>query len=136
MFSSLEVRVPFCDYRIVEYLYSVPWEMKDYKNYEKGLLRYAMRDWLPEEVLWRKKSPYPKTHNPGYFKAVSEMLSDVIEDRAQPIHEFIKKEKLRELLASDVSEPWYGQLMTTPQTIAYFLQFNYWLKKYNVRFTG
>ena len=136
MFSSLEVRVPFCDYRIVEYLYSVPWEMKDYKNYEKGLLTYAMRDWLPEEVLWRKKSPYPKTHNPGYFKAVSEMLSDVIEDRAQPIHEFIKKEKLKELLASDVSEPWYGQLMTTPQTIAYFLQFNYWLKKYNVRFTG
>ena len=136
MFSSLEVRVPFCDYRIVEYLYSVPWEMKDYKNYEKGLLRYAMRDWLPEEVLWRKKSPYPKTHNPGYFKAVSEMLCEVIEDRAQPIHEFIKKEKLKELLASDVSEPWYGQLMTTPQTIAYFLQFNYWLKKYNVRFTG
>ncbi len=136
MYSSLEVRVPFCDYRIVEYLYSVPWEMKDYRNQEKGLLRYAMRDWLPEEVLWRKKSPYPKTHNPGYLKAVSGMLRQVIDDSAQPLHNFIKKDRLENLLTDSVSQPWYGQLMTTPQTIAFFLQFNYWLKKYNVEFVG
>lgn len=60
MWSGLEVRVPFCDYRIAEYLYSVPWELKDYEGYEKGLLRRAMEDYLPHEVLWRKKSPYPK----------------------------------------------------------------------------
>lgn len=136
MYSSLEVRVPFCDHRIVEYLYSVPWIMKDYNNYEKGLLRYAMRDWLPEEVLWRKKSPYPKTHHPEYLKAVSLLLREIIDDSTQPVHQFIKKEKLEELISSDISQPWYGQLMTTPQTIAYFLQFNYWLKKYGVRYAG
>ena len=134
MYSSLEVRVPFCDHRIVEYLYNVPWEMKDHNNCEKGLLRYAMRDYLPDEVLHRKKSPYPKTHNPSYRKAVSELLRGIIADNSSPLLDFIRKDKLNELLLTDKSEPWYGQLMTTPQTIAYFVQFNYWLRKFNVRF--
>lgn len=134
MYNSLEVRVPFCDYRIAEYMYSVPWEYKDYNNTEKGLLRKAMEGLLPEEILWRKKSPYPKTHNPQYLEAVRKELNKVIEDKNAPIHEFIIKEKLVELLNTDNRTPWYGQLMTTPQTIAYLLQFNYWLKKYNVEF--
>ena len=132
MYNALEVRVPFCDYRIAEYLYSVPWKYKDYKSYEKGLLRQAMRDILPEEVLWRKKSPYPKTHNPEYLKLVSEMLSEIIENPASKIFKFIKKEELQKLLNTEENEPWYGQLMTTPQTIAYFVQINYWLEKYNI----
>lgn len=134
MYSSLEVRVPFCDYRIVEYLYNVPWEMKDYNNYEKGLLRQAMRGYLPYQVLWRKKSPYPKTHNPNYKKAVSEKLTEILNDKSSPILDFIRKDELKKLLLTDKSQPWYGQLMTTPQTIAYFIQFDYWLRKYKVRF--
>lgn len=134
MYSSLEVRVPFCDYRIVEYLYNVPWDMKDYNNYEKGLLRHAMRGYLPDEVLWRKKSPYPKTHNPNYKKAVSALLADIINEESSPLLNFVRKDELEKLLTDDKSQPWYGQLMTTPQTIAYFVQFNYWLKKYKVRF--
>lgn len=134
MYSSLEVRVPFCDYRIVEYLYNVPWEMKDYKNYEKGLLRQAMTGYLPDEVLWRKKSPYPKTHNPAYTSAVSAKLTEIINDNSSPLHQFIKKDKLNELLHTDKAQPWYGQLMTTPQTIAFFIQFDYWLRKYKVKF--
>ena len=134
MYNSLEVRVPFCDYRIAEYMYSVPWEYKDYNNTEKGLLRKAMEGLLPEKILWRKKSTYPKTHNPQYLEAVRKELNEVIEDKNAPIHEFIIKEKLVELLNTDNRIPWYGQLMTTPQTIAYLLQFNYWLKKYNVEF--
>jgi asparagine synthase (glutamine-hydrolysing) len=55
MYSGLEVRVPFCDYRIAEYLYAVPWEMKDYQNQEKGLLRMAMRDILPKKSYGAKK---------------------------------------------------------------------------------
>lgn len=132
MYNALEVRVPFCDYRIAEYLYSVPWEYKDYKSVEKGLLRCAVDGILPDKVLWRKKSPYPKTHNPEYFKIVSDMLKNIIEDSSSPIHSFIKKEELEKLLSSERNEPWYGQLMTTPQTIAYFLQINYWLKKYKI----
>lgn len=136
MYSSLEVRVPFCDHRIVEYLYNVPWEMKDYNGVEKGLLRQAMRGYLPYQVLWRKKSPYPKTHNPNYKKAVSSLLTDIINDNSSPLLNFIKRDELEKLINSDNSQPWYGQLMTTPQTIAYFVQFDYWLRKYNVRFVG
>ncbi len=132
MYNALEVRVPFCDYRIAEYLYSVPWEYKDYRSHEKGLLREAMRDILPDEVLWRKKSPYPKTHNPEYLKLVSNMLSDIINNTSSKIFEFIKKEELQKLLNTERNEPWYGQLMTTPQTIAYFVQINYWLEKYKI----
>ena len=134
MYSSLEVRVPFCDHRIVEYLYNVPWAMKDHNGYEKGLLREAMRGYLPDEVLWRKKSPYPKTHNPNYLAAVSSRLQNIIDDGTSQLFDFIKKDKLQELLSENKSQPWYGQLMTTPQTIAYFIQFDYWLRKYKVRF--
>lgn len=133
MYNALEVRVPFCDYRIAEYLYSVPWEFKDYKSYEKGLLREAMKGILPTEVLWRKKSPYPKTHNPVYLEIVSSRLKDIINDNSSPILQFIKKSELVNLLDENKNEPWYGQLMTTPQTIAYFIQINYWLEKYNIR---
>ncbi len=132
MHNGLEVRVPFCDYRITEYLYSVPWEYKEYNNFEKGLLRKAMEDYLPHDILWRKKSPYPKTHNPQYLQIVSKMLSEIIENNSSPLLLFIKKEELEKLLITDYSEPWYGQLMTTPQTIAYFIQINYWLKKYKI----
>ena len=132
MYNSLEVRVPFCDYRIAEYLYSVPWEYKDYKGVEKGLLREAMRGFLPNEVLWRKKSPYPKTHNPAYRRAVSEELLKVINNPSSPLLLICKKSELIKLLETNNETPWYGQLMTTPQTIAYFVQMNYWLEKYKV----
>lgn len=132
MYSSLEVRVPFCDYRIVEYLYNVPWEYKEYRNFEKGLLRKAMEGYLPEEVLWRKKSPYPKTHNPQYFKIVSAMLKKIIDDTRSPVLNIVSKQALERLLVTQNAQPWYGQLMTVPQTIAYFVQMNYWLEKYNV----
>jgi asparagine synthase (glutamine-hydrolysing) len=134
MYNSLEVRVPFCDYRIAEYLYSVPWEYKDYKGVEKGLLREAMSGLLPKEVLWRKKSPYPKTYNPAYRRAVSAELLKVINNPYSPLLKIIKKQALLDLLETNNETPWYGQLMTTPQTIAYFVQFNYWLEKYKVEF--
>ena len=134
MYSGLEVRVPFCDYRIVEYMYSVPWEYKDYLGREKGLLRKASEDILPESILWRKKSPYPKTFNPNYLRAVSERLRNIIEDGKSPLLYIVKKSALEKLISPD-AEPvqWYGQLMNTPQTIAYFLQLDYWLTKYNVQ---
>ncbi len=134
MYNGLEVRVPFCDYRIAEYLYTVPWEFKDYQGVEKGLLRQAMTGYLPDEVLWRKKSPYPKTHNPAYLQAVSAELRKVLQEPDAPLLRFINRDSLEELLTTNNPVPWYGQLMTTPQTIAYFLQFNYWLKQYNVQY--
>ncbi len=132
MYQGLEVRVPFCDYRIAEYLYGVPWEFKDYEGREKGLLRYAMRDYLPEEVLYRKKSPYPKTYDPKYLELVSEQLKILLSSKNEPIFDVVNVEALEGLLNADYTWPWYGQLMKVPQTIAYMLQINTWLKNYHI----
>lgn len=132
MYHSLEVRVPFCDYRIAEYLYTVPWEFKDHKGKEKGLLRQAMTGILPEEVLWRKKSPYPKTYDPHYLELVSNRLKELLLQKDAPIFQMLNKKALEGLLISENSWPWYGQLMRLPQTIAYMLQINAWLEIYGV----
>lgn len=132
MYSGLEVRVPFCDHRIAEALYATPWDYKDYEGREKGLLRKAAENLLPDEVLWRKKSPYPKTFHPTYKTLVSNRLRDAIADPGCPLLSLVKKSELEKLLVSDKADPWYGQLMTTPQTIAYFLQIHYWLTQYHV----
>ncbi len=132
MYHGLEVRVPFCDHRIAEYLYGVPWEFKDRNGQEKGLLRYAMRDYLPQEVLYRKKSPYPKTHNPLYFQLVKDRLRAALDQKGTPLLEITDRKALENLLESEYVWPWYGQLMRVPQTIAYMLQINCWLTQYNV----
>lgn len=133
MWSGLEIRVPFCDRRIVEYLYTVPWAYKDYRGREKGLLRHAFRDLLPEEIIHRKKSPYPKTWDPAYMQAVSDLLRQELEGTNSPLLGFLKKDALLALCGEDRSLPWYGQLMTTPQTIAYFLQLAHWMRVRKVR---
>ena len=133
MHNSLEVRVPFCDHRIAEYLYAVPWEFKNYRGVEKGLLRYAMEGVLPKEILWRKKSPYPKTYDPQYMHLVSEALKQVLDGQDAPIYQIVNKESLSDLLNAGHSYPWYGQLMQVPQTIAYMLQINFWLEEYDVK---
>lgn len=132
MYSGLEVRVPFCDHRIAEYLYNVKWEYKDWKGREKGLLREAMKEWLPEKVLYRMKSPYPKTHNPSFLAAVTEKLKGILSNDT-PITEMIKREELERLLRHEDNIQWYGQLMNLPQTIAYFIQLDYWMKKFNIK---
>ena len=133
MYSSLEVRVPFCDKRIVEYLYTLPWSYKDYEGREKGLLRQAFTGLLPDEILWRKKSPYPKTWRPDYLQAVRTLLNRELEDSRSPLLEVMQRDALERLMSDSRSIPWYGQLMTTPQTIAYFVQFGYWLRKFKIR---
>ncbi|MBE6849053.1 MAG: asparagine synthase (glutamine-hydrolyzing) [Ruminococcus sp.] len=133
MYNALEVRVPFCDYRIAQYLYNVPWEFKEHGGYEKGLLREAMRGYLPDEVLWRKKSPYPKTHNPNYLTAVTALLEERLARPDAPILQLVEREALERLLYGEESVQWYGQLMTKPQTIAYFVQMDYWMEHYGVK---
>ncbi len=135
MATGLELRVPFCDHRLVEYVWNVPWEMKNYQNREKGLLRKALTGILPEDVLWRKKSPYPKTHNPSYIEAVRGLMLMVLEDQSSPLLPFVNREKVKELalaVKSDTNIPWFGQLMNAPQLLAYLLQIDFWLKEYGV----
>lgn len=135
MANGLEVRVPFCDYRIVEYAYNIPWKMKAYRSREKGLVRHAMQGILPDDVLWRKKSPYPKTHNPDYMQLLTQHLSRCIEAPDCRLTEIVSRAALREMLdtgSASFTKNWYGQLMTVPQIFAYFLQIDKWLREYNV----
>ncbi len=133
MYNGLELRVPFCDYRLVEYLWNIPWEIKALNGREKGLLRYIVKDILPDEIVNRKKSPYPKTHNPTYLKKVKGMLSDIMDNPNSPITDLLNKDYIIDILqtnGSSFSRPWFGQLMTGPQLMAYLCQVNMWLKKY------
>ncbi len=131
MYHGLEVRVPFCDWRIAEYLYGVPWEFKEHQGKEKGLLRAAMTGLLPEEILWRKKSPYPKTFDPHYADLIAARFRQLLESDS-PVWAMVRKEALVEILSGDSPWPWYGQLMRRPQIMAYFLQLDVWLRHYRV----
>lgn len=136
MANGLEVRVPYCDHRLVQYVWNVPWEIKMLGGREKGILRKAMEGTLPQDILWRKKSPYPKTHNPSYTKAVKEWLSAIIGDGNSPILPFINKRALLELIDSNngTGSPWFGQLMALPQLFAWLIQIDIWLREYKVMY--
>lgn len=132
MYSGLEARVPFADHRIVEYVFNVPWEMKYRKGIAKSLLREACKELLPDGILHRKKSPYPKTYHPNYENLLSQALRKIIQNSNSPILSIIDKKKVETFLKapSEYGRPWYGQLMAAPQLIAYLIQVNYWLEKF------
>lgn len=134
MYSGLEARVPFADHRIIEYVFNVPWEMKYQNGVEKTLLRDAAADLLPKELLYRKKSPYPKTYHPAYEKLLEDRLTAIVEDSNAPIQPLIDKKKAKEFIAShkELGKPWFGQLMAGPQLLAYFIQINAWMEKYGL----
>lgn len=134
MASGLEVRVPFCDHRLVEYVWNIPWEMKNKDNVSKNVLREAAEGILPEDVRLRKKSPFPKTHNPHYEEAVKAMLYDTISDPNAPILALCDKVSIVKIMEGefDYGKPFFGQLMALPQFLGYILQLNFLLKDYHV----
>jgi len=135
MGASLEVRVPFADHRLVEYVWNIPWEMKMYGNREKGILRRALEGILPDEVLYRKKSPYPKTHHPHYTKLVKKWLQEILTDKTSILYEFFDMSKLQKIVETEGNMfrvPWFGQLMTGPQLLAYLGQVHVWFKHYGI----
>ncbi|MBQ5910649.1 MAG: asparagine synthase (glutamine-hydrolyzing) [Clostridia bacterium] len=129
MYSGLEVRVPFSDHRILEFVYNVPWSIKFENGVEKALLRKAMTDYLPEKILYRKKSPYPKTHNPKYEKAVKKELLRRIKSGGA-LAEMLDKKSLNSFLHGE-NTTWFGQLMSRPQLIAWLLQLDMWFEIYD-----
>ena len=136
MSNSLEGRVPYADKRLVQYAFNFPKDIKLLHGREKGLLREAVRGIVPDEIIDRKKSPYPKTHNPEYTREVSNMLKKILEDKLSPIHQIIDYDFVSNIVdtgGESFKEPWYGQLMTGPQVIAYLIQLNNWMKFYNVK---
>jgi len=134
MKNGLNIRMPFCDYKLVEYVWNIPWEFKAYGGREKGLLRKCFANVLPEEILLRKKSPYPKTHNPAFENLVKEELINILNEPNRKILNIINQEYLKSLMNenSDYSLPWFGQLMAIPQLYAYMIQIDYWLENYKI----
>ncbi|MBC8079722.1 MAG: asparagine synthase (glutamine-hydrolyzing) [Gorillibacterium sp.] len=136
MAAGLEVRVPFCDHRLVDYVWNVPWEVKTAGEREKGILRKALTGVLPDDVLYRKKSPYPKTHNPSYTAAVKNWVLEILSDPSSPLLALIDTAYVRKLAESTDTSlhiPWFGQLMSGPQLFAYLAQTDTWLRAYKVR---
>ena len=134
MAHGLEVRVPYSDYRLVQYVWNIPWELKMLEGREKGLLRKAMEGILPDDVLYRKKSPYPKTHHPSYEKCVKQMLLEILHDPNSPLIPLVNKRALLKMLQEDSSpgNPFFGQLMALPQLYGYLIQINQWLRLYRI----
>ena len=105
-------------------------------NQEKGILRKAFQEDLPYDVLYRKKSPYPKTHNPVYSELVGNMLKDQLQDKNSILHELFHVNRLSDLIESNgdaFKVPWFGQLMSGPQLLAYLAQLHIWFKDYKVQ---
>ncbi len=135
MYHGLEARVPFADHRIVEYLYNVPWHLKFMDDTEKGLLRYAAKGLLPDSVLFRKKSPYPKTYHPAYEQMLKDAFLKILQNENEPVRQLIDVTKAHHFLETPMSyaKPWYGQLMAGPQLLAFYIQINLWMKEYQIR---
>lgn len=108
--------------------------MKCHDGVVKGLLRDAGRGWLPDDVLYRRKSPYPKTYDPAYEQLVRSHMREVLSDMNAPLNLLIDKKKVERFMEqpSDYARPFYGQLMAGPQLLAYLLQVNYWLEHYRI----
>jgi asparagine synthase (glutamine-hydrolysing) len=95
MAVGLEVRVPFCDHRLVDYVFNVPWQMMQFDGREKSLLAAAVEDLLPTSILDRKKTPYPTTQDPGYETALRTELREVLADPDAPVRPLLDLDKAR-----------------------------------------
>jgi asparagine synthase (glutamine-hydrolysing) len=133
--SPVPVLTPYADDRLAQYVYNIPWAVKNAGGVEKGLLREAMRDLVPEAILARKKSPFPKICHPRYAQLAREAVLGMLEDPAAPILELIDAGAVRDLASGPLSPadtPWFGQLMAGPQMLAYLLTVNWWMLRYQV----
>ena len=135
MYSGLEVRVPFCDHRIVEYAYNMPWDFKSLEGREKGIVRRAFADELPKEIVYRKKSPYPKTFHPVYTRLCEDYVRRIFEDNTSVAASLFDRNAVQKLMQrpESLAEPWFGQLMRTPQIFAYIIQLDRWFRHYHVK---
>ncbi|MDR0738820.1 MAG: asparagine synthase (glutamine-hydrolyzing) [Oscillospiraceae bacterium] len=134
MFSGLEIRVPFCDHRIVEYAYNMPWSIKTLNGREKGIVREALKNTLPKNIVERKKSPYPKTFNPFYMQAVSKEVIKILHKKTL-LKEILNHNFIINIIENPekIKDPWYGQLMGAPQVLAYIVQLDRWFDRYKIQ---
>ena len=133
----VDIRMPFASKPLYEYLWNVSWENMYFNNTEKYILREAFKDLLPNEIYVRKKNPYPKTHSPIYLDCVVQLLKEALNESDSILYKLFKKEKLEELIekkGENIQYPWFGQLMTGPQLIAFLYTIHKWASLYPIEF--
>jgi len=124
MASSLEGRVPFLDHRLVEYVANVPWSMHTHDGREKSLLRAAVADLLPPEVLARVKAPFPTTTDPAYAAGLREKLRAILDDPSAPVHALLDRDRAQAALRA----PDYGaRIGVARPSVDAAIQLNRWL---------
>ena len=129
MAVGLEVRVPFCDHRLVEYAFNIPWEMKSFDGREKSILRAATRDLLPESIAERVKSPYPSTQDPAYERGLRESLAAILADPASPVMPLLDRQRIANTLSKPLGSrsPMYDRM-----GMELAIGLNAWLAEYRV----
>ncbi|MFI7235232.1 asparagine synthase (glutamine-hydrolyzing) [Streptomyces cyaneofuscatus] len=132
MAASLEVRVPFTDHRLVEYVYNTPWAMKSFDGREKSLLRAAMRGLLPDSVLDRKKNPYPSTQDLTYELELRKRVEAIITEGA-PVLDLVGEADIRRLLDRPEGSYAVGGPWSARAVLERLVEFNTWVSDYDVR---
>jgi len=125
MASGLEVRVPFTDHRLVQYVFNTPWAMKTFDGREKSLLRAVATGVLPEPVVHRPKSPYPSTQDPRYARVLRAELGAVLEDPGAPVRPLLDLDAARDAVAGATRHHRTG--------IGFAVELDRWLRTYGVR---
>jgi asparagine synthase (glutamine-hydrolysing) len=128
MAHGLELRVPYADHRLVEYLYNTPWSFKTFDGQEKSILRAVARDLLPASVLERKKSPWPVTQDPAYTRMLHAELAALAADDSAPIQPYLNHEAVRRTL----DHPGDAHDWPSRMHLEMALQFNTWLRHYGI----
>ncbi|QNP69693.1 asparagine synthase (glutamine-hydrolyzing) [Streptomyces roseirectus] len=131
MAVGLELRVPYCEHRLVEYVYNIPWEMKTADGREKSVLRSAVADLLPASVTERRKSPFPITQDPGYGRVLKERFDAVVHDPSGPVAPLLDREACARLAAQDrpIEVSGWGER----RDVEMVLQLDTWLRQHRVR---
>jgi asparagine synthase (glutamine-hydrolysing) len=133
MAYGLEVRVPFTDHRLVEYVWNVPWSMKEADGIEKGLLRIAAHGLLPADLLRRRKSSYPGAADQAYERAVDAQLRRLLTHPYAPLFDLVSRERLTAAYAADPRLPGLMSVQPSPtSTVAFLLDVNRWLESSGV----
>jgi asparagine synthase (glutamine-hydrolysing) len=133
MASGLEVRVPFCDHRLIDYVWNVPWAMKSTGGIEKGLLREAAAGLLPEDLLRRRKSAYPGVADSAFDKAIDAQVGELLAQPDAPLFDLISREGFTAAYAEDPRLPGiYGVSPSRMAPAAFLLDVNQWLERSGV----